>query len=470
LLPECRRLLQEYVAHPVTPGAGPEGVAVNRVLAGLLGVARIAARFGDTETVGAAEAQVGVLFPQLVALLRAQGEHATRTLAQELGGADLQGNVARFLYQPLRNHFSKPPLFLDMTPELGRALRAAAPESAAALRRAVALWMPTYHLAGEERSVHYGENFIELPDTVHGLFQTHAWLWGDAADRLADQVDLPNGPADLYYIQKLVIALEGYGVTSWSRPALVGPGTLSQATPDRVGSEDGLNPPEELPRADNGSNPWKYIVIHHSASPSGNAAAFDRLHRSKGWDCVAYHFVITNGRGGPDGGLETGDRWRQQKHGAHAGGLWRGAPGHLRNEYNEFGIGICLVGNFQQGGPTAAQLETLAALVRRLQEQFQIPADRILGHRHVRDTACPGSRFPWGRLYALMGQSAPSHLHRHAAAPTTEICVWCSIQRGQIAREPGVRSTLPMAAGGSVLPVPVTAPPAASPASPDAGR
>lgn len=182
--------------------------------------------------------------------------------------------------------------------------------------------------------------------------------------------------------------------------------------------------PVEPPPANPGiRNMWRYIVIHHSASPSGNAAAFERLHRAKGWDGLAYHFVITNGKGGPDGGLEVGQRWWKQKHGAHAGAL-HGLVGDERNEYNEFGIGICLVGNFEKRPPSRAQLKTLARLVAKLQEQCGLGDDAIVGHRHVTSTACPGRCFPWKTLFAMMDRPAPA-LYRRYPVATTEHCPWC---------------------------------------------
>src|SRR3954469_9921708 len=30
--------------------------------------------------------------------------------------------------------------------------------------------------------------------------------------------------------------------------------------------------------------PWRFIVVHHSATTTGGAAAFDKMHRAKGWD------------------------------------------------------------------------------------------------------------------------------------------------------------------------------------------
>jgi N-acetylmuramoyl-L-alanine amidase len=140
---------------------------------------------------------------------------------------------------------------------------------------------------------------------------------------------------------------------------------------------------------------WKYIVIHHSASDSGNEAVFDREHKDRGWRGVGYDFVIDNGEGGPDGRVEVTFRWEQQIEGAHAG----------NDEYNQYGIGICLVGNFDRDLPTAKQMDSLVALVNYLQKRCDIPTDHILGHCHVRigGTHCPGLRFPWYDLFARLG-------------------------------------------------------------------
>jgi hypothetical protein len=77
---------------------------------------------------------------------------------------------------------------------------------------------------------------------------------------------------------------------------------------------------------------WQWIVIHHSATTTGGAAAFDKMHRAKGWDELGYHFVIGNGTDTRDGQVEVGSRWPRQKWGAHAK-----TPD---NRFNDFGIGI----------------------------------------------------------------------------------------------------------------------------------
>jgi hypothetical protein len=130
------------------------------------------------------------------------------------------------------------------------------------------------------------------------------------------------------------------------------------------------------------ARPWKWIVIHHSASPSGNAAKFDKEHREKGWDELGYHFVIGNGTDSGNGQVEVGPRWPKQKWGAHAK-----TPD---NRYNDFGIGICLVGNFDIERPTPQQLQSLAKLTAYLMKTYHIPVSNVIGHRDTKPTDCPG--------------------------------------------------------------------------------
>jgi len=135
---------------------------------------------------------------------------------------------------------------------------------------------------------------------------------------------------------------------------------------------------------------WKYIVIHHSAGDAGSEAAFDRDHRNRRqWKGVGYDFVIGNGHGSADGLVDVTFRWEKQMTGAHAASKG--------NEYNTYGIGICLVGHFERDYPTARQMEALVGLVNYLQERCRVPTCNIMGHRHVPGacTKCPGCNFPW---------------------------------------------------------------------------
>ena len=137
---------------------------------------------------------------------------------------------------------------------------------------------------------------------------------------------------------------------------------------------------------------WRYIILHHSATDRGSAVEFDRMHRNNGWDELGYHFVIGNGTGAGNGVIEIGSRWPKQKHGAHCK-----VAGHP--EYNDVGIGVCLVGNFDHYRPTEAQIESCARVVRFLQQRYHIPQGRIYGHGQLKPTHCPGRLFPYDEIF-----------------------------------------------------------------------
>jgi hypothetical protein len=144
---------------------------------------------------------------------------------------------------------------------------------------------------------------------------------------------------------------------------------------------------------------WTAVVIHHSATKNGSAAIFDRWHKeNKFWEGIGYDFVIGNGTNSSDGQVEVTFRWRNQIAGAHCGGT----PG---NWANKDGVGICLVGNFNQTTPTRRQMQSLVKLVRFLQNRYNIPKTRIYGHKTTpgaRVTDCPGKRFSMGRLKSML--------------------------------------------------------------------
>jgi hypothetical protein len=148
--------------------------------------------------------------------------------------------------------------------------------------------------------------------------------------------------------------------------------------------------PSAPPRA------WKWIVIHHSATPSGSAGVFDQMHRDKGWDELGYHFVVGNGTQSGNGQIEVGPRWPKQKWGAHAK-----TPD---NRYNDFGIGICLVGNFDIERPTPQQLQSVARLVSYLMKTYRISASNVLGHGDTKPTDCPGRNLSVAQIRRMATQ------------------------------------------------------------------
>ena len=132
---------------------------------------------------------------------------------------------------------------------------------------------------------------------------------------------------------------------------------------------------------------WQSIVIHHSGAPAGDAESIERQHLSYGYASLGYHFVVGNGHGLGDGAVFVGPRWNQQQAGAHANGP--------KAEWlNDHAIGICLVGNGDRRPFTDRQIRELVALVRRLQETFDIPATAIHLHSDVAAVSSPGRLFP----------------------------------------------------------------------------
>ncbi len=174
-------------------------------------------------------------------------------------------------------------------------------------------------------------------------------------------------------------------------PAPLPPGKVTPVPHERPG---GPYPsawyPQVSPRA------WRFIVIHHSASPAGSMAVFDREHRAKGWDEVGYDFVIGNGTDTGDGQVQVTPRWTTQKQGAHCY-----TPDEL---FNKRGVGICLVGNFDRTRPTRAQMQSLVKLVAFLMQRYDIPLEHVLGHRDCKPTDCPGRNFRVGEVRRLANE------------------------------------------------------------------
>lgn len=141
---------------------------------------------------------------------------------------------------------------------------------------------------------------------------------------------------------------------------------------------------------------WTYIVGHHSATKFGNAEIYDRNHRRRGMqNGLAYHFVIGNGVDSGDGEIEIGPRWRRQIQGGHV----------RKHEVNLHGIGICLVGNFEETHPTRRQIASFTRLVDHLggnvlKNRYKFAVHKEIDRNH---TVCPGRNFPLRAMHRRFG-------------------------------------------------------------------
>lgn len=113
------------------------------------------------------------------------------------------------------------------------------------------------------------------------------------------------------------------------------------------------------------------IVIHHSLTTSGSAAAYANFHiNDNQWAGIGYHYVIDK-----DGTInQTQDLTTVSYHTAGQ---------------NTKSIGICLTGNYDTQLPPVAQQNAAIDLLRELALQFgKLP---VQPHNHFSSKTCPGA-------------------------------------------------------------------------------
>ena len=117
----------------------------------------------------------------------------------------------------------------------------------------------------------------------------------------------------------------------------------------------------------------KYLVLHHAAG-NGSVEAIHAYHRdTNGWAGIAYHLYVRK-----DGKVYAGRPMNCQ-------------GGHCLN-YNGVSIGICFEGNFETETMSEAQKAGGVEAVRYAMGYY--PGMKIVGHRELGATDCPGKNFP----------------------------------------------------------------------------
>lgn len=151
------------------------------------------------------------------------------------------------------------------------------------------------------------------------------------------------------------------------------------------------------------------IVLHYSATYEDQnltVADIDRMHKARGWKGVGYHYVIRR-----DGTVDKGRPETQV--GAHVGGQ------------NSGKIGICCIGGLNRAtGPnkgvdnrTPAQIAATIKLVNDILKRH--PGAKVVGHRDLAATQCPGfDVIPWWAS-VQKGNAAPSAPAAPSPAPNT---------------------------------------------------
>lgn len=180
----------------------------NRYLGSLLAFARIAEKAGDADAAKQAAAMVEKTSEALVAWWKAVAGRITPRIFSDIREWDDFIGKGNGLFFKIIAHKSKVALFHDLTPEVAALVKAGAPEAVEKIWTAFETLCPTWYLVGEERQVHFGENFVDPPDFALNAFKAFAWLRGAKAEELAARVDIPFCKADLAHLTKLAIALD----------------------------------------------------------------------------------------------------------------------------------------------------------------------------------------------------------------------------------------------------------------------
>jgi len=133
----------------------------------------------------------------------------------------------------------------------------------------------------------------------------------------------------------------------------------------------------------------EYIMLHHSLTLDGQTVSWNAIRRyhmqDLGWQDIGYHF-----------GIELiGDHYE-----ILAGRMLDEPGAHCKEQdMNRKSIGICFLGNFDLEQPAQKQWELGLKLVRSLAGIFEIPRNKVTGHREYAPyKSCPGTRFDLDRF------------------------------------------------------------------------
>ena len=139
---------------------------------------------------------------------------------------------------------------------------------------------------------------------------------------------------------------------------------------------------------------WQYLIIHHSFTTDQKKddwRAIKSYHvNTLKFKDIAYQFGVER---------EKGELVYRVGRDLSTIGAHSGIKG-VSNMFNQFGIGICVVGNYDKNKPDCEILKKTIYLCKNLMYMFEIPRKYVLGHREIykffnmqEQKTCPGSKF-----------------------------------------------------------------------------
>lgn len=122
----------------------------------------------------------------------------------------------------------------------------------------------------------------------------------------------------------------------------------------------------------------KYIVIHHIQAKTAKPEDIHAWHLANGWSGAGYNEYIRK-----DGSVYI---LRGDHVGAHCA--------DAKNNYNQIGYGIACEGDYQLESVMPAQ--QFKALCERIKfHKARISGAKVVPHKALTSTSCPGKNFPW---------------------------------------------------------------------------
>lgn len=121
------------------------------------------------------------------------------------------------------------------------------------------------------------------------------------------------------------------------------------------------------------------IILHHAEASHASVEDVNQWHLNNGWTGIGYNYYIRKD-----------------------GTIWRGRPewavGAHAKGHNDKSIGICCEGAYMTETMPAAQLAALKDLLRDIMSRYG--SLKLLRHKDVNETDCPGVNFPWEQVKA----------------------------------------------------------------------
>jgi hypothetical protein len=226
--------------------------------------------------------------------------------------------------------------------------------------------------------------------------RTSQALWVGWAD--AVEIELPAGMAStarVHLVRETPVVLAHHDETA--------PTSTSRAPQPSIRTRSAWNarPFKGTPTV---ASKLDVAIVHHSAGSNGYSsaevpgiiAAIQRYHMdTNGWSDIAYNFVVDR----------FGRLWEGRQ-----GGITRAVVGGHSHGSNTGSTGICLLGTYDAVTPPQPVVDAIAGWaawklgIHGVDVSSSVvfngtTRNRILGHRDVRATACPG-----GRLYPKLGE------------------------------------------------------------------